>query len=158
MTSNILYPIVDGKGTRHIVLRSHRSDPDSELEHWARRPALSIYRSYRVPNKGCDFFAPPTDLGSMASRSVILLLNGQQCALEAIDSSGNPLHPSALYRGICVAIQLTEIHKREMSLGILTTTDRDTWALVRALRIAHAEDIIEARAELPPFTFIISSE
>ena len=74
-----------------------------------------------------------------------LLLNGQICTLEVEDAAGNPVQPGALYGGICAAVEETELHKRKLSLGILTTTDRDIWTAVSIIlhKIILTDDISE---------------
>jgi hypothetical protein len=57
-------------------------------------------------------------------------LGGQVFALEAIDGHDKLYTPDELYQGILEAIISAQSNGRKHSLGLFTTTDRDTWAKV----------------------------
>jgi len=82
-----------------------------------------------VPLRDCDTFASFTT--SDMNRRVMIMAAGKQYSLEVIDKNGQPKTPSKIFDALLNIVHDSKDVDVRHSIGILTTTDRNTWAEVR---------------------------
>ncbi|KAI0331918.1 acyltransferase ChoActase/COT/CPT [Cubamyces sp. BRFM 1775] len=99
---------------------------------WFRHSALQVFNRCRIPQRSCDRFSPVPDLGDPDARKVLVMAADWMYAIEVVAADGSPIAPGEIekkLRAIVVDVEGRRAKgERAVSIGVLTTDDRDRWA------------------------------
>ncbi len=93
-----------------------------------------LFATTRIPqtesdirrNPHCDLFPTPGD-----ARHIIVFYKGHPVQVDVLDENGNPPENDTLEYTLQAAIKMVDLREEEGQAGILTTMDRDSWAVAR---------------------------
>ncbi|KAI0749339.1 acyltransferase ChoActase/COT/CPT [Daedaleopsis nitida] len=99
---------------------------------WFRHAALQFCNTCRVPQHGCDRFAPAPSATDPDAHKILVIAADWLYAVDVLDGHGEPLSPASIERKLCAIVRDVEsrLAKGESAtpVSVLTTDNRDRWA------------------------------
>ncbi len=92
-----------------------------------------LFATTRIPQAGCDIRNPHCDRfpNPSNSRHIVVFYKGQPVQVDVLDESGNWLGNDVIDHALRALIRAVDLRDEGGRIGILTTMDRDCWALAR---------------------------
>ncbi len=123
--------------TETLVVDMERDQPLCMIQY------TKLFATTRIPQAGCDIRKEPhcdRFPNPRNSRHIIVFYKGQPVQVDVLDDSGDWIGNDILDHTLQALIDAVDHRHEKREIGILTTMDRDSWALARQHLLEAGED------------------